>query len=406
MLYLLFFSLFFLGNPNDGKVIRLSETPRVENGVSFKKLCAIKTEEGFYKSINTNIAENGDIIVLDRGNKKVRIFNTDGQEKLSFGTEGNGPGEFTGYERMVLVANKHIVVLASRKIMIFDEKGMFITEMNQNAYTSGGRLYPTEKGFRLVYDGKKILKTQAIEFDFKGNIIAETPNIYYEERKRYAYKSVADYIERVEEISRGWFHLPRYSVSYGDKFVQSILGEYRIEIADKNLKRELLITRPYKRVKQSFDFKAYFQKRYEENTTNSEAEKKEWMKTQIKRMEAQELYSNGFKDDVQEVLGEAYGYIFVSVSSENDKSHKDFRKVEDKRDFIIEVISPDYTFYTRVHLKDMNIANVADVKWLKVRNNKLVLDMYNEDDGYYVSVFDILIDKTQITSKKSNPTFE
>jgi hypothetical protein len=56
----------------------------------------VKIESEFYNKTNSSLTPNGELIVLDIGNKKIKVFNRHGKLLRSFGSEGNGPGEFAG----------------------------------------------------------------------------------------------------------------------------------------------------------------------------------------------------------------------------------------------------------------------------------------------------------------------
>lgn len=66
---------------------------------SFDQICTIREEEREPESLlywpnDGTAGPNGEIIINDRGNNRVAIFNPDGSFRTSFGRKGSGPGEF------------------------------------------------------------------------------------------------------------------------------------------------------------------------------------------------------------------------------------------------------------------------------------------------------------------------
>ncbi|MCH7935442.1 MAG: hypothetical protein IIC36_15735, partial [Gemmatimonadetes bacterium] len=70
---------------------------------------------------------DGRTAVLDFLTREIRIFGRDGQHILTFGREGDGPGEFRGPARMSVVHGDSVVVwdLDGRRISVFSDRGDF-----------------------------------------------------------------------------------------------------------------------------------------------------------------------------------------------------------------------------------------------------------------------------------------
>jgi len=70
---------------------------------------------------------DGRIAVLDLLTREIRIFARDGQHILTFGREGDGPGEFRGPVRMSVVHGDSVVVwdMDGRRISVFSDRGSF-----------------------------------------------------------------------------------------------------------------------------------------------------------------------------------------------------------------------------------------------------------------------------------------
>jgi DNA-binding beta-propeller fold protein YncE len=100
----------------------------------------------FNKPSDVAIAPNGDIYVSDGyGNSRVMRFGADGKFKQSWGTKGNGPGEFDLVHNIV-IDKKGRVYIADReneRVQIFDANGKFLEQWKH-----------VGKPFGLYVDGK------------------------------------------------------------------------------------------------------------------------------------------------------------------------------------------------------------------------------------------------------------
>ena len=66
---LILFTVFILSDK------KISKTPIKVNAASIKEICTIIDEEdGFYKSIDTALSPDGKVVILDRGNYLIHIY--------------------------------------------------------------------------------------------------------------------------------------------------------------------------------------------------------------------------------------------------------------------------------------------------------------------------------------------
>lgn len=88
--------------------------------------------------------KSGNIIVADRSNNRVQIFNPDGSFKLKFGSPGSRPGQF---DRPAGVTVDHLgrIIVADKdnhRIQIFDSDGKFLLKFGERGSKSGQFNYP------------------------------------------------------------------------------------------------------------------------------------------------------------------------------------------------------------------------------------------------------------------------
>jgi hypothetical protein len=102
---------------------------------TLKKELEIGAKEGNENYIFAAISDievnpGGDIFTLDSKLLKVSKFSKDGNFLLSFGKGGQGPGEFQSPSAIALDNDNRIYVLDLMRIMLFDEKGAFISSFS------------------------------------------------------------------------------------------------------------------------------------------------------------------------------------------------------------------------------------------------------------------------------------
>lgn len=88
--------------------------------------------------------KSGNIIVADRSNNRVQIFNPDGTFKLKFGSPGSRPGQF---DRPAGVTTDHLgrIIVADKdnhRIQIFDSEGNFLLKFGERGSKNGQFNYP------------------------------------------------------------------------------------------------------------------------------------------------------------------------------------------------------------------------------------------------------------------------
>lgn len=69
-----------------------------------------KSYEGIFFPVDIASNVDGDIFVLDRSDQKVKVLSKNGDFNAEFGGKGEGPGEFTGIDKIKLSVNNEIYV--------------------------------------------------------------------------------------------------------------------------------------------------------------------------------------------------------------------------------------------------------------------------------------------------------
>ncbi|XP_078397654.1 tripartite motif-containing protein 2 isoform X1 [Cetorhinus maximus] len=100
------------------------------------------------------VNNNNEIIVTDFHNHSVKVFNTDGEFVLKFGSNGEGNGQFNAPTGVAVDSNGNIIVAdwGNSRIQVFDGSGSFLSYIN----TSADPLYGPQ-GLALTSDGHVVV---------------------------------------------------------------------------------------------------------------------------------------------------------------------------------------------------------------------------------------------------------
>jgi len=85
---------------------------------------------------------DGSIVVLDRSSSELRRFDAQGQHLLSFGGEGEGPGEFRGAMWLQRLGDTLIVFDRGGTVAQFDPNGRLLTEIPVDGLRAGDQSVP------------------------------------------------------------------------------------------------------------------------------------------------------------------------------------------------------------------------------------------------------------------------
>lgn len=89
-------------------------------------------EDMFAELTSMDVDSDGNIYILDRKDKKVKIFDSAGKFVKKFGEEGQGPGEMYLPVSIQVTHNNEIVIgdAANQRLMFFSLEGEFLREMS------------------------------------------------------------------------------------------------------------------------------------------------------------------------------------------------------------------------------------------------------------------------------------
>jgi DNA-binding beta-propeller fold protein YncE len=88
-------------------------------------------ESGFYGPRRIGIGSDGTIHVVDQGHNRIVKFNPDGQALASWGSAGNGDGQFSDPTSVAVNPTNNQVYVAdprNKRIQVFDANGKFLSK--------------------------------------------------------------------------------------------------------------------------------------------------------------------------------------------------------------------------------------------------------------------------------------
>lgn len=107
----------------------------------------------FTRVLSIDIDKDENIYALDKGSAEVRVFNKKGKFLKSFGSRGQGPGEFQNPQFMQILNNQEMIIWdpSTHRFLIFSLEGEYLRKISSS---------------RLAY------QLHPVKRDNKGNLIA------------------------------------------------------------------------------------------------------------------------------------------------------------------------------------------------------------------------------------------
>ncbi len=141
-----------------------------------------------YRPSDVDVDDDGNILILDSGNYRVKKYDKDGRYLSSFGEKGNGPGEFLGATRLAVFPDGDILIndRAIMAVNIFDQSGRFVRRIN-NEGSAPTEILALRSGLIAVFcmsaspsENNRRTPTLIKILDKKGSLLGKfaAPRIY------------------------------------------------------------------------------------------------------------------------------------------------------------------------------------------------------------------------------------
>jgi len=117
---------------------------------------------------------NGNIVVCDKNNHRVQIFDSNGKFLSTFGSEGNGNGQFN-YPFGIAINSKGNIIVCAGQIQIFDSNGKFLSKFGSEGNENGQFDHPV--GLEIDLNDNILvcdMKSNRIQiFDSEGKFLSK-----------------------------------------------------------------------------------------------------------------------------------------------------------------------------------------------------------------------------------------
>lgn len=330
--------------------ISLKSSVAKENAYKLKETHKFIDNEGFYSRTSVSKNSKGLFALLDAGNKRVNVYSNKGKLIREFGSEGNGPGEWSNPFKVFTTENR-IYVRDDMKVTIHDFKGEHIKDISLLSGGTAGTPLVANGRLLITYEGNSIDKMK--QFDESGEIISTVKNESYE-----APQGDGDEMRIMIRIG---FRL--WPIENG--YLRSNDGEYNFEVLDNNFNVKKRYTRSFER--KNRDFEAIMKNmRIDVDDPKEKARMMAGMEQRLKARLGQ------YKDDVSSILGEFNNSYFVALAADS----------ENKLD--IDVISND-ELYTQISLEEKE-----NIEEIRMENGSLIVNFKSDETGPFARIYEII----------------
>lgn len=350
MKYVFLFLAFFLqvSAQADVQTVQMKKEPSKLGSIQVEHLFTIEDEEdGFYSNAMSARMPNGNIVVLDKGNKLVHVFDKEGKKLVVFGKEGNGPGEISS-PMFVFASNDRIIVTEVLKAHIYDASGKHIEDV------------------KLLVGGQQAMILHQGNQFYVHQLFQKNPKFLYGK------------LSPDGEIS-GLVKNPNYKSDAGNQNTQYFTStisqiitdagiysheekDYAVVLNSKSMTPLKKFTRPFERVERKDD-------EYPTISFGGSKTDKKIMAKQKKANAELRRKTGKYHNDINHFLGYDKGHLFVSVRS------------KEKNEMKIDVLK-DGVFIDQLTVKHQN-------QWAgaRVSGGILLVDDKNDDIGPFISVY-------------------
>lgn len=239
-------------------VVSNSKTPELEMRIVFTEELSIGEAEGdenymFGQSIAVNTDKDGKFYVSDLANHRIMKYDPKGMFLLSFGRDGQGPGEFRSLSvvRFDKKSNLYITDGINRRISFFNKKGEFLRQIRlQERYDN---LYINSKNFvvankwNLAQEANVSKQTSLYGlFDDKFNLVVELFKDEFESAmpKGVDESSIVDFLANLLSMT-AFKPLVSYTLSSDDFIYLGYPEKYEINVYSPEGKPVKKIGRDY-----------------------------------------------------------------------------------------------------------------------------------------------------------------
>lgn len=238
------------------------KTPLIKNGLKMKFIfeedLSIGVVEGdenymFGSHIVFNTDEDGNFYVTDFDNHRIQKYDPEGKYLLTFGREGQGPGEFRSLSVVRFDKDKNLYITdgSNRRISFFNSNGEFLRqiplqERYDNIFINSKGFFIANKWSLVQEDGVSRQSNLFVLFDNKFNLVEELfkDEFKYSMPTGYDESSISDFLANLLSMTA---FKPQvvFTLSKDDFIYIGYPKKYEIHIYSPEGKEIKKITRDY-----------------------------------------------------------------------------------------------------------------------------------------------------------------
>lgn len=337
--------------------IMMNPDPLVKNKITVSNVLTLDGGDlGYYNGIDVRYYQK-QYFVYDKGNHIFFIYDLNGNKQLEFGSEGNGPGEFSQFAQLYDVDHNRIMMRQFDRLSLFTLDGKFINDIKIRSFDYSIELNKTQ----IILTALPDKNIKSFVYDIDGKLIKEIEKRDKDKEEERPFFNLDDTNQMIGLVLK-----PSIWVKYGDHYVRHSKLEYRIDIANSDGEISKTLSRSFDRIKLELpdDWKII-------SVGDSKKDAELNGKLKQKFIDAK----NGFESDVMAVLGYFNGYLLIQVASENDNK------------MIVDVIKDDQF----VSQFEVPVPNGSSENSLRLSKDKLIAYFKTDESGPFSEVYEMSI---------------
>lgn len=350
---LFFFILFSIQ-----EIIEINDQPSNTIQIEIEEIVTIDGgEDGFYNRIYASMTSDHRIVVYDKGNYEIKIFDLEGKELTRFGREGNGPRELSRVN--LIVQEDRIYLLKSNYMEVYTSDGEFL--FDTPVEYGNRKLWLIDDKIRVYIGHKRNAKIKYWEYSKAGKFIHEVKNENYAEEVEDEKQDMSE--QMVNNIRKSFQRVRDITFDGLDRYQQYRPGSYRIEILDENYNTTHVLTNKIMNKRKSSEEST--QVKVSDGQGNTLQKAQNAMLAELIRLKG------GFDDDIRQINGYFDNYLFVT-HVDNDKE-------------ITDVFDENYKLVAHFNFDQEHLKS-----W-QIIHGKIIASYKDPDEGLYLKVYSIKI---------------
>lgn len=304
--------------------IPITSLTNSDSNVTYKYLFSLGVDnDAFYDSADIFYSESK-YIVYDKGNSRLKIYDSKGKLSFEFGEEGNGPNQLSN--AIITVLKDRIIAIKRSYISLFDFEGNLISTIKKDP-TRKAFAVESKNGFYLYFKSYKKNEILFTEYSLDG-IAIKSQNALTDIKLQ---KLDAPLEESMRRFIQNEYDTKSDFVYFNGQYFNYQNGEFRLNRYSSDLEEIASYNFSFNRI--AIDEKA------EKNYLYSKGRRDYALEEKVNKYR-NEIYA-GFLSDIVRINGSNSKYLFISLEAKSNSERKTL--VLNKE---MKIIS-EFTFYQK-----------------------------------------------------------